>query len=128
MTKKISDNKLTIEKILEKKQLLDETVNKPYYSEFFGCEIDIEAHSVEKVSEIINKEYDTPLRADLELIYTFCPVFRSHKLHEEYEVKDPIDIVELALGHNMQEINGLAKAIMKRYGFDVDKVEAVKKQ
>lgn len=128
MAKKISDNKLTIEKILEKKKLLEETINIPYYSDYFGCEIEIEEHSVEKISTIISKEYDTPLRADLTLIYEFCPIFRSKKLHEEYEVKDPVDVIELALGHNIKEINSLAKAIMKRYGFDTDKVEELKKQ
>ncbi len=127
MTKKAE--KLTIEKILEKKRILESTDKKPYYCEFFGAEIDIEEHSLKKVSEIVSKDYgEDSLRADFELIYAFCPIFRNKKLQEEYNVQDPIDIIELVFNHNLGAIQDLAKAIMKRYGLGVDKVEEIKKQ
>lgn len=121
--------KLTIEKILEKKHILETEENKPYYCEFFGAEIVIENHPIKKVSEIVSKDYgDDSLRADFELIYAFCPIFRNKKLHEEYEVQDPIDIIELVFNHNLGAIQDLAKAIMKKYGLGVDKVEEIKKR
>ena len=127
MTKKAE--KLTIEKILEKKRILESTDKKAYYCEFFGAEIDIEEHPLKKISEITSKDYgEDSLRADFELIYAFCPIFRNKKLHEEYNVEDPIDIVEVIFDHNLGAIQDLAKAIMKRYGLGVDKVEEIKKQ
>lgn len=124
---KSSENKLTIEKILTKKKIIEETTQKPYQSDFFGAEIDIEMHSADKVAEILNKQYDTAFRGDLELIYAFCPIFRSKKLQEELEINDPVDTVSVAFSHNIQEISNLAKEIVKRYGFDVNKVEEIKK-
>lgn len=121
--------KLTIEKILEKKHIIETTNKKPYYSEFFNAEIEIEEHPLKKVSEIITKEYqEDSLRADYELIYAFCPIFRNKKLHEEYEVQDPIDIIELVFNHNLGAIQDLAKAILTRYGLESEKVEEIKKQ
>lgn len=123
------NEKLTIEKILEKKRIIETEENKPYYSEFFGAEIVIENHPLKKVSEIVSKDYgEDSLRADFELIYAFCPIFRNKKLHEEYEVQDPIDIIELVFNHNLGAIQDLAKAILKRYGLEVDKVQEIKKQ
>lgn len=127
MTKKAE--KLTIEKILEKKHILESTDKKPYYCKFFGAEIDIEEHSLKKVSEIVSKDYgEDSLRADFELIYAFCPIFRNKKLHEEYNVQDPIDIIELVFNHNLGAIQDLAKAILRRYGLESDKVQEIKKQ
>ena len=120
--------KLTVEKILQQKKIFDEKLNTPYFCKIFNCEIDIEQHPISKVSAIMNKEYDDPMRADLELIYTFCPIFRSKKLQEELGVEDPIDAVELSLGYNMTEINALVKNILDRYGLRTDKIQKIKKQ
>ncbi len=128
MTKKTEKEKLTLEKILQQRKILDETVNAPYYSKLFNCEIEIEEHPVSKLSAIVNKDYDDPLRADLELIYAFCPIFRSKKLHDKLGVEDPIDAVELSFGHNLNEINALARAILSRYGYGGDVFEKIKKQ
>lgn len=120
--------KLTVEKILQQKKIFDKKLNTPYFCQILDCEIDIEEHSISKVSAIINKEYDDPIRADLELIYAFCPIFRSKKLQKELGVEDPIDTVELSLGHNITEINALVKHILARYGLGEDKIQKIKKQ
>lgn len=120
--------KLTIEKILEKKKIIDEKENKPYYCDYFHSTIDIENHSIDKVADIVNKQYDSPIRADLELIYAFCPIFRSTELQKQLDVNDPVDTVSNVFSNNIIEIQKLAKYILSRYGLNVDKVSTIKKQ
>lgn len=121
--------KLTIDKILQKKAILETAETKSYYSKFFDAEIDIEDLPLKKISDIVSKDYgDNPLRADFELIYASCPILRNKQLKEKYEIEDPIDIVEVVFDHNAGEIQGLAKAILRRYGLESDKADTIKKQ
>lgn len=120
-----------IEDILQKKQLLDDTINKPYYSDFFGGDIEVEDNALAKVSKIMQKAKDysgDAVRLDLELIYALCPVFRSKELQKQFEVDDPIDVVAKSFNNNLVEISSLAKHIIKKYGLDIDKVSEIKKQ
>jgi hypothetical protein len=121
--------KVTIESILKKKSILKEIKTEPFYSKFFDGEIEIENISPSKILEIVqNANPDEPLRADHELIYACCPVFRSKELLEEYEVQDPIDIISKIYGNNIIEPSELAKHILKRYGFYLGEgVETIKK-
>lgn len=122
-------NKLTIEDILKKKKILENIKSEPYYSEFFEKEIEIEDIKPSKIMEIINNADETePLRADWELIYTCCPIFRNKELLEEYSINDPIDIIGKIYGNNIIEPSNLAKHILKRYGFYInDGVNKIKK-
>lgn len=120
-------NKPTIDELLERKNLFEKSVKTPYFSKLLNCEIEIEDLGIEKLSDIINKEYESNITADLELIYAFCPLFRSVELHEKLNVKNPVDAVELLFGRNVFEIQSLAKAILKRYGYEIDKAEKIKK-
>lgn len=116
MTKSV--NKVTVASILKKKKIMEEVKTTPFYSEVFQGEIDIDDVSPAKIMEIIQgASEDEPLRADYELIYACCPVFRDKELQTEYEVEDPIDIVGAIYKHNLIEPSSLAKHILKRYGF-----------
>ena len=122
--------KVTIEDILKKKKIIEETSVKPFYSEFFGGEIEIEDIPVSTIARIIQNSDETDeLRADYELVYTCCPIFRSKELLEEYDVKDPIDIVGKLYKCNITELSELTKHILNRYGIFIHNgVETVKKQ
>ena len=125
----MENKKVTIEDILKAKKLIDERKNAPFYSETFSGEIEIEDVPAEKVLSIINSANpDEPLRGDYELIYECCPIFRARELQENYGIKEPVEIIEKCFGGNIQEIDSLAKHIMKRYGFFTGEIEAVKKQ
>lgn len=121
--------KVTVTDILKKKAILKEETAKPFYSDFFDGEIEIEDVSPQKILDIVqNANSDEPLRADHELIYACCPVFRSADLIEEYEVQDPIDVVGKIYGNNIVEPSELVKHILKKYGFYLgDGVDAIKK-
>lgn len=120
--------KLTIEDLLKKKAIFKENSITSYFSDVLGGEIEIENHPLTKVSKIIAEGSEEGIRADLKLIYAFCPIFRNKKLQESYEVEDPIDIVEKVLNYNLPEVQSLAKTILKKYGFSEDKFEVLKKQ
>ena len=120
--------KLTIEDLLEKKEILKKKSITSHFSEMLGGEIEIEEHPLKKVSDIISKSDEGGIRSDLELIYAFCPIFRGKKLQEAHEVEDPIDVVEKVFNYNLPEIQNLAKTILKKYGFSEDKFEVLKKQ
>ncbi len=120
--------KVTIEDVLKAKQVIEEKQNKPFYSKTFDGEIEIEDVSPDKILSIVNaSSKDEPLRADYELIYECCPIFRSKELQNNYDVEDPIMIVEKAFGKNIIEIDSLAKHILKKYGYYED-IEKIKKQ
>lgn len=120
--------KLTIEDILKNKNILEKKKKAPYFCEMFGREIDIEELPVSKIAQILNNaQNDEPMRADYELIYESCPIFRSKELLEEFDVKDPITIVEAVFNKNIIEINNLARFILGRYGYG-EQIENVKKQ
>ena len=125
----MTNKKVTIEDILKKKKIIEEKRKEPFYSETFEGEIEIIDIPAEKVLNIINSANpDEPLRSDYEIIYECCPIFRSKELQENYDIKEPIEVIEKCFGSNIQEIDNLAKHIIKRYGFYQDKVEPVKKQ
>lgn len=120
--------KVTIEDILKTKQIIEEKQNIPFYSKTFDGEIEIEDISPERILSIVNSSSkDEPLRADYELIYECCPIFRNKKLQEAYDIEDPVMVVEKAFGKNIIEIDSLAKHILKKYGYYED-VEKIKKQ
>lgn len=129
MTKKVT-KKVTIEDILKKKNLIDNAKPEPFYSDFFGGEIEVEDVPVDRVIEIMsNANASEPLRADYELIYTCCPIFRAKELQEQYNIQDPIDVVKAVYGKNLNEPNQLAKHLMRRYGFYLGEGKAkIKKQ
>ena len=121
--------KTTIEHILKAKKVIEEKKKIPFYSKTFQSEIEIEEIPAEECAKIVNSSSgEEPLRGNYELIYACCPVFRDKRLQEEFEVQDPIDVVEKAFGNNVFEIDELAKHIMKRYGYTENAVENIKKQ
>lgn len=121
--------KTTIEDILKAKKVIEEKKKKPFYSKTFESELEIEDIPAEEFAKIVNaSSEDEPLRANYELIYACCPIFRDKRLQEEFEVQDPVDVVEKAFGNNVFEIDDLAKHIMKRYGYTENSVENIKKQ
>ena len=121
-------NKLTIEDILKNKKIVEKKKNEPYFCKMFEKEIDIEELPVSKIAEILNNaQNEEAMRADYELIYESCPIFRSKELQEDYEIKDPIMIVEKVFNKNLIEINNLAKFILSRYGYG-EEINNIKKQ
>lgn len=121
--------KTTIDDILKAKKIIEEKRETPFYSKTFNSDIEIEDISTDKFVELVNSSKESePLRADCEIIYVCCPVFRNKELIEAFNVKDPVDVVEKAFGKNVFEIDNLAKHIMKRYGYFDESAEKIKKQ
>ncbi len=122
MTKKVG-----IAEILQAKKIFEETRQEGFYSTVFGGEIEVEDVPPQKILEIVNgSDKEDPLRANYELIYACCPVFRGTDVLAEFEVQDPVMVVEKAFCGNIVEVDNLAKHILKRYGYYGD-VQAVKK-
>ena len=124
MVKKVE--KITVAKVLAKKKLVKEI--NVFYSDFFDCEIDIEKIQADTITNIMAKENVEELEQYKELIYHSCPFFRQKELHEELEIKDPLDAVGACYGDNICEIYQLGNLILKKYGFTSEKAERVKKQ
>lgn len=120
------NNKITIEKVLAKKKLTEEI--NVYKSNYFDCEIDIDKINADTILDIMKKENIEEIEQYKELIYHSCPFFRDKELHENLDVKDPMDAVSACYGDNICEILELGNLILKKYGFTIDKVEKVKKQ
>ncbi len=120
---------LTIEDILNNKKIVEKNKTDKFFSKTFGKEIEVAEVSPEKILAIVNaSSEDEPLRADYELIYECCPIFRSKEIHTAYgDVKEPVMIIEKVFNNNILEIDSLAKFILKKYGYYGD-VETVKKQ
>lgn len=133
MTKQ--NKKVTVGDILKARKVIKEEKKKDFYSEVFEGYIEIKDISPQKLVSIVNgANADEAMRADYELIYESCPIFSTKELHDsileddnEEDLKDPILIVEKAFCGNVNEIDRLAKFIMKRYGYYTD-IESVKKQ
>lgn len=122
--------KITIEDVLKKKQLISVDEIKPFHSDVFDAEIDIDDVDVQTILNIIeNADASEPLRADDELIYTCCPFFRSKELQDQLGVKDPIETIRAVYGRNIAEPALLVKYILSHYGIDFQTgVKAIKKQ
>lgn len=120
---------LTIEDILNNKKIVEKQKQEKFYSKTFNKEIEVADVSPERVLSIVNSSSeDEPLRADYELIYECCPIFKAKELYEAYgDIEDPVMIVEKVFNKNIFEIDSLAKFILKKYGYYGD-VETVKKQ
>lgn len=120
--------KNSIDDILKAKKIIEQNKTKSYYSKALGINFEIDEIDAERITDIINSaQNDNPLRSDCELIYACCPIFRSKELQEKLNVSDPIETVKAVFCNYVQEIDELAKVIVKNYGFTSDKVEAVKK-
>lgn len=124
------NNKLTIEKILERKKIIDTDFNiKAYYSALLDAEIDVEDNKQEQILDIISEQEESQYKRYIRLIYECCPIFKLANENKIYEVKEPYDIVSLVLENNMNEIIALGNFIMKKYGFlDEDLIDRIKKQ
>jgi len=124
------NKKLTIEKILARKNLIDKDLNKnTYYSALLDSDIDVEENRQEQILDIISEQEESQYKRYIRLIYACCPIFKLANENKVYEVKEPYDIVPLVLENNMSEIIALGNFIMKKYGFlDDDMVEKIKKQ
>lgn len=120
---------LTIEDILNNKKIIEKRQGEQFYSKVFRRRIEIADISPERILSIVNSATeDDPLRADYELIYECCPIFRSKELFDAYgDIEDPVMIVEKVFNRNIFEIDSLAKFILKKYGYYGD-VETIKKQ
>ena len=120
---------LTLEDILNNKKIIEKQKEEKFFSKTFNKEIEIADVSPERILSIVNSSSeDEPLRADYELIYECCPIFKSKELYEAYsEIEDPVLLVEKVFNKNIFEIDSLAKFILKKYGYYGD-VETVKKQ
>ena len=120
---------LTIEDILNNKKIVEKQKQEKFFSKTFNKEIEVADISPERILSIVNSSSeDEPLRADYELIYECCPIFKSKELYEAYsEIEDPVLLVEKVFNKNIFEIDSLAKFILKKYGYYGD-VETVKKQ
>jgi hypothetical protein len=118
MSKNTKDTKnkfVTTEMILAKKGLLDKAPD-PFYSEFFGGEIEVENTHGESFAEMLSHEIKDEHYANSRLLYENCPMFRDPKLLEEYEVEDPYLLPKKIYGANVVEFLQLGKYILALYG------------
>lgn len=120
------DNKITIEKVLAKKKLIDDI--KTFHSDYFDCEIDIEKISADTILEIMKKENVAEIELYKEIIYHSCPFFRQKELHGTLKIKDPLQAVGACYDDNCYEILELGNLILSKYGFTTEQVKKVKKQ
>lgn len=118
MSKNTKDTKnkfVTTEMILAKKGLLDKAPD-PFYSKFFGGEIEVENTHGESFAEMLSHEIKDEHYANSRLLYENCPMFRDPKLLEEYEVEDPYLLPKKIYGANVVEFLQLGKYILALYG------------
>lgn len=128
MTKKI----LTVKEVLAQKKIISGKQEKNYYSELLGGEIKLsnkinKDDLLEYVRDSNRGEYDRYK----EMIYEFCPIFKSEELREAFkdEIDEPTDIVEKVFCENINEIIKLGNFILKRFGLLSDSdIEKLKKQ
>lgn len=133
MAKKVLTVKvLTVKEVLEQKKIISEKQEKNYYSELLGGEIELsnkinKDDLLEYVRDSNRGEYDRYK----EMIYEFCPIFKSEELREAFkdEIDEPADIVEKVFCENINEIIKLGNFILKRFGLLSDSdIEKLKKQ
>lgn len=119
------NNFVTTEMVLARKGLVDKAP-EPFYSEFFGGNIEVENTHGESFAGIISSGINDEYYANSRLIYENCPLFRDPKLLEEYEVEDPYSLPKKIYGANVVEFLQLGKYILSLYGHG--KVEVIKKK
>ncbi len=112
---------LTAEMLLEKKNIIEKTRNGDVFeSEFLDAKISIKRLPLEEVYEIMQDESKSSFKKQCELVYMSCDCFRDKKLMDEFEVKEPYDIVGAIYSNNAVEFSKLTEKILSLYGFGVE--------
>ena len=121
--------KLTVDRILKAKKILDGKSGKSFYSKVLDSDIDIECNNPEEIISIFQED-EGEFRKYLKLIYECCPIFKESELREAYSnIKEPYDIIRRVFGDNLNEIIELGNFLLQKFGFlDADTVKNLKKQ
>ncbi len=122
--------KLTVKDILAQKKLIDENVNKNFYSKLFDAEIEVKSNCADGITSILAEVNESEFRRYLKLIYLCCPIFKDEELRANYsDIKEPYDIINKVFGTNVSEIMSLGNFILTKYGFlDEETLDKIKKQ
>lgn len=120
MANKKKDIKLTLADLIAKKAEKEAQQNKieDIYIESLGGSITIQSPSksiVYKAIDMTTDKIEDKMLANCYLIYNSVKDFQKPELHEAYEIKDPLQIVEKLL--EPFEINEVANKIMELSGF-----------
>lgn len=121
--------KLTIADILERKKVI-KPLEKTFYSEVLGGEIEIKKINPDKISELVQHQANLgQFKAYLKIIYESCPIFQNKELHEQFKPVEPFEVVDMIFETNLKEIYELGNKILEIYGFlPRGDIETVKKQ
>ena len=123
----MTNKNVTIEMILEKKGLIQNTPN-PFCSKFFNGNIVVEnTHPQAFMQALANVQGDETY-AYSRLIYENCPIFREKQLLKEFEVDDPYLLPKKVYGSNIVEFLELGNYILSLYGYDNETVQNIKKK
>lgn len=126
----MTNKKLTVKDILEKKKLIEEKANKNFYSKLFDAEIEVKDAKADAITEILSDSSEGEYRRYLKLIYLCCPLFKDEELRGQFtDIKEPYDIINKVFGNNINEVMQLGNFILSKYGFlDEGLLDKVKKQ
>ena len=121
----IKNNKITIEDILRKKELIKD--HSVFKSKFFGKDFELENITPSQLIETMNSD-DDEITKYCRLIYNSCPFFRQKELIDALGAEIPYTTVSKAFGNNYAEIFEFGNFLLEKYGFLGEAVEKVKKQ
>ncbi|MGQ7276640.1 phage tail assembly chaperone [Brevibacillus thermoruber] len=125
------DTKLTLADLIAKKAEKEAQANRSeeMYIESLGGSITVHTPKKSVVFKSIDMTGDSVednMYANAYLVYESVPMFQDKSLHEAYEVKEPVQIVEKLL--LPVEIKEVAEKAMELAGFTKkDPIESVKK-
>lgn len=126
MTKKTTDNFISITDVLEQKKLRKDYSS--YHSEMFNKDFKIDKIKPSTIVAIMNDSESDEYEKYAKLLYNSCSFFRSKELQRECEAENPYDVVPEVFGDNYAEIFEFGNLILEKYGFTGDRIERVKKQ
>lgn len=125
------DTKLTLADLIAKKAAKEAEQNRTVdiYVESLGGSITVQnpkKNVVYKTIDMTGESAEDNMYANAYLVYNSVSMFQDKSLHEAYEVKDPIEIVEKLL--LPVELKQVADKIMELAGFNKpeDTIENVK--
>jgi len=109
--------KLTVEKILERKKVI-KPLEMVYHSDFLNGDIEIKKINPDKIAVLLSEAQELgQIKSYQKLIYESCPLFQKKELHQELKPTEPYDIVDLVFESNLKEILELGNKILMIYGF-----------
>lgn len=114
------NKKLTLADLIAKKRekQAEKSRIEPFYVTSLGGEVEVSNPGASAVYRIMDMPSDTTedgVYANATLIYQAVKLFHTPELHDEFETKDPIDIVLILL--TPAEIKLLAEKVMEIAGF-----------